>query len=73
MRMRGSVTLEAGSPDRAEALARALEPDSAGYLDVAVEGGTVVLEAEADTVQGLRRTLDDALAGVQAAELDLDG
>lgn len=62
------LVVETASPRDAEIVAQALSPDSEGYLEVAVDGGKLVLSAKADSVMGLVRTLDDALASVAAAE-----
>lgn len=61
------LVVQAESPREAGILAEALAPDSEGYLDVAVDGDELVLSARADSVMGLVRTLDDALASVEAA------
>lgn len=55
-------------PRRAEIFADALTPDSEGFLDVAVDGEDLVLSVEAGSVMGLVRTLDDALASIEAVE-----
>lgn len=62
------LVVETDGPRRAEILADALTPDSEGYLEVAVDGEDLVLSVEAGSVMGLVRTLDDALASIEAVE-----
>lgn len=62
------LVVETGSERQAEICAEALSPDSAGYLDIAVDGEKLVLSARAETVMGLVRTLDDALSAIEAVE-----
>ena len=54
--------------EMAQALARALAPDNAGFVRCRVEGRKLTLEAEASSVGELQRSLDDALACLSAAE-----
>lgn len=70
---KATVTINLGTKREAEALAAALKPDSGGFLTVKVAGSMVTLQCTADSAMGLLRTLDDALAGVQAAGLGGDG
>lgn len=69
---KATVTINLGTRKEAEALAKALRPDAEGFLDVKVTGSMVTLQCASDSVLGLLRTLDDALAGVQAAGLGGD-
>lgn len=66
---KATVTVNLATRQEAEALARALSPDSEGHLEVRVSGSLVTLHARSETVMGLVRTLDDALAAVQAADV----
>lgn len=56
------------SPLEAQHAGRALAPDNAGHIAWRVEGAVLVLEAEAATVMGLVRTVDDALGCLRALE-----
>lgn len=71
MSAKATVTIALGAEREAKALAQALAADAEGFLEVHVAGPTLTLKAGADTVMGLLRTLDDALAGVQAADIRL--
>lgn len=73
MTAKATVTITLGSRREAEALARALKPDSGDFLTVRVAGSMLTLQCRADSVMGLLRTLDDALAGVQAADVHRGG
>jgi hypothetical protein len=56
------------SSEEAQALLRALEPDQEGFVQARVEGDLLVLEVRSSSVPELRRTLEDTLACLSAAE-----
>ena len=64
---RAEVRIACASSTEAHTLLAALAPDDGGHLRSRVEGEALVLDAEADTMMGLLRTLDDALACLRAA------
>ncbi|HXQ49277.1 MAG TPA: KEOPS complex subunit Pcc1 [Thermoplasmata archaeon] len=55
-------------PASAERLRRALVADSPAFVQLEVEGATLVLRTTATTARRARATLEDLLACVQAAE-----
>lgn len=61
-----SLRVRFGSRAEAERAGRALEPDNEGHVAWAVDGGDLVLEASAETVLGLVRTVDDLLGCLRA-------
>ncbi len=65
-----SVRLERSFPSEAiaERIVRALAVDDPGTFRVEREGRRVVLEVSGPTAGAVRRTVDDLLAGVLAAE-----
>lgn len=66
-----TASLRVRFPTRAEAerAGRALEPDHDGHVAWLVEGDDLVLEASADSVLGLVRTVDDLLGCLRATGL----
>lgn len=64
-----SLRVRFASRAEAERAGRSIEPDNAGHVAWAVDGGDLVLEASADTVLGLVRTVDDVLGCLRAAGL----
>ena len=66
MSQKGTLKITFPSPAEARTSQAALEPDNAGHLRSRVEGAVLVLEAEADSMMGLLRTLDDALGCLRA-------
>jgi hypothetical protein len=66
--MRAELHREYARPEEALALARSLTPDDAGYVRSTARGSTLHLSVEARSVGELRRTLEDALACLSAAE-----
>ncbi|MEK6975029.1 MAG: KEOPS complex subunit Pcc1 [Candidatus Thermoplasmatota archaeon] len=65
-----TASLRIRFPSRTEAdrAGRALEPDNAGHVAWMVEGSDLVLEASADSVLGLVRTVDDVLGCLRVLE-----
>lgn len=63
-----TASLRVRFPSRAEAerAGRALAPDNQGQVAWLVEGDELVLEASADTILGLVRTVDDLLGCIRA-------
>ncbi len=66
--MRAELRREYRSAGEAVALARALTPDDEAYVRSEARGPTLLLSVEAKTVGELRRTLEDALSCLSAAE-----
>ena len=66
--MRAELRREYRSAGEALALARALRPDDGGYVTSEARGPTLLLSVEAKSVGELRRTLEDTLACLSAAE-----
>lgn len=64
-----SLRVRFASRTEAERAGRALEPDNQGHVAWMVEGNELVLEASADTVLGLVRTVDDLLGCLRATGL----
>lgn len=56
------------SEAEATALLRALEPDHEGFVHATTEGSVLRLDVQAKSVSELRRTLEDTLACLSAAE-----
>jgi hypothetical protein len=65
---RASLRRTYESEEMVEALVRALGPDNSGFVHCLASGKELRLEAEAKSVGELRRSLDDALACLSAAE-----
>lgn len=63
-----TLRIELDDPAEAQAVAAALSADAEGFATVDAEGAAVVVEAEADEVLGLLRTLDDVVRSASAAE-----
>lgn len=70
--MKHTASLRVRFPSRTEAdrAGRALAPDNGGHVAWMVDGNDLVLEASADTILGLVRTVDDLLGCLRAAGLD---
>lgn len=66
----GRAAIELGTAADALAKARALAPDNDGLMQARANGNVIRIEARADSVLGLLRTLDDALACLRAAGVD---
>lgn len=64
-----SLRIRFASPQEAQRAGRSLAPDNAGQVAWAAEGADLVLEASADTVLGLVRTMDDLLGCLRATGL----
>lgn len=62
-----SLRIRFASRTEADRAGRSLAPDNAGHVAWAVDGGDLVLEASADSVLGLVRTVDDLLGCLRAA------
>jgi hypothetical protein len=56
------------SHEEAEALLRSLAPDNEGFVRARTEGALLFLDVQAKGVPELRRTLEDTLACLSAAE-----
>ena len=68
MTVRCTFTLEYDTPREAQAIAAALQPDSQGYLDIEVDGSTVMAIAQAKTVPSMLHTINDFLSCLSVAE-----
>ena len=64
-----SLRLRFPSHVEADRAGRALAPDNAGHVAWVVDGSDLVLEASADSVLGLVRTVDDVLGCLRATGL----
>jgi hypothetical protein len=66
-----TASLRIRFPSRVDAdrAGRALAPDNAGHVAWVVDGSDLVLEASADSVLGLVRTVDDVLGCLRATGL----
>lgn len=64
-----TVRLRLGA-EAARTAQASLAPDNEGFLDSRVEGDDLVLTAEADSLMGLLRSLDDALGCLRATGLE---
>ncbi len=63
-----TFTLEYDSAAEARAIAASLEPDSQGYLDIEVNGSTVIAVTRAKTVPSMLHTINDFLSCLSVAE-----
>lgn len=63
-----SLRIRFASRTEAERAGRALDPDNDGHLAWLVEGNDLVLEASAQTLLGLLRTVDDVLGCLRSLE-----
>jgi len=68
-----SLELEFKSGEEAEKVYRSVELDNDGYLEMRVEGRTVVAVISADSLRSLLHTLDDLLSCVSVAEKIVSG
>ncbi|MDX1534888.1 MAG: KEOPS complex subunit Pcc1 [Thermoplasmata archaeon] len=59
-------------PEVAEKILKAVEQENAPFVTAWVEGGTLISEAEARSLESLMRTLEDYLANLAVAEKVLD-
>ncbi len=62
-----TIRIHCGSAAEARTLQAALAPDDPGHVRSRMEGAILVLEADADSMMGLLRSLDDALGCLRAA------
>lgn len=65
-----SVRITFPDPESAEQARQSLEPDNEGHVEATVDGADLVLSAEADSIMGLLRTLDDALGCLRATGVE---
>ena len=63
-----TLTRDCASEAMATALRAAISPDNGLYAEVTQEGGRLTITVHARTLGELRRTLDDLLACMGAAE-----
>ena len=63
-----SFKLEYETPEEAQAIAAALQPDSQGYLELEVDGSTVTAVAQAKKVSSMLHTINDFLSCLSVAE-----
>jgi hypothetical protein len=68
--MKISCTLEFhyDSEEEAQAVARAVEVDNEGFVNMVVEGKQIKSTAESESISSLIHTLDDFLSCVSVAE-----
>ena len=73
--MKISCTLEFDydSEDEAQAVAKAVEVDNEGFVNMIVEGKRIISTAESESISSLIHTLDDFLACVSVAERVVNG
>ena len=73
--MKISCTLEFDydSEEQAQAVAKAVEVDNEGFVDMIVEGKKIKSTAESDSIPSLIHTLDDFLSCVSVAERVVNG
>ena len=64
---RARVETEFGTPETAQQVAAALEPDNTPEMDTQVEGVAVVTEIVRETTGGLQATVDDYVVNLQVA------
>ncbi len=62
------LTSEYESPEIAEAVAAALDPENEEYVKMEVRGKTIYFKMEADSAGSLRNTADDLLSCLKIAE-----
>jgi len=62
------LTSEYDSPEIAEAVAAALDPDNGEYVEMEVREKTIYFKMEAKSAGSLRNTADDLLACLKIAE-----
>lgn len=65
--MRARIVLSLASAAEASTLAAALGPDNGAHATARAKGSELVIEAEADTIPGLLRTVDDVLGCLRGA------
>ncbi|MFA5944269.1 MAG: hypothetical protein WC876_07380 [Candidatus Thermoplasmatota archaeon] len=70
-RARAVLRLTCRDSGEADRLRRSLAADDAGHARLRVDGGVLVIEAEASSALGVLRTVDDVLGCLRAAEPDL--
>ena len=68
MPVRCALVLEFANPEEAEKVNRSVELDNLDYLRTRLEGGNIVAEIEAKSLNSLLHTLDDFLACTNVAE-----
>lgn len=56
------------SPEIAEAVAAALDPENEGFVEMEVRGKTIYFKMEAESAGSLRNTADDLLSCLKIAE-----
>jgi tRNA threonylcarbamoyladenosine modification (KEOPS) complex Pcc1 subunit len=61
------------SEDEAQAVARAVEVDNEGFVNMVVEGKRITSTAESESISSLLHTLDDFLSCVSVAERVVNG
>lgn len=62
------LILQFASPREAERVARALEPDNAGFMETVLRGRTIEVRTSASSISSMLHTLDDYLACLGIAE-----
>jgi tRNA threonylcarbamoyladenosine modification (KEOPS) complex Pcc1 subunit len=68
MTVRCKIELELKDEEAAKAVLRSIELDNGPYASAEVNGGTLVITAEAKSMPSMLHTLDDLLACVKVAE-----
>ncbi len=63
-----SLRLEFSSSDEAENVHRSVELDNQGFVATKLEGGAILAEIEASSLNSLLHTLDDFLSCISVAE-----
>ncbi len=63
-----TLEFEYESEEQAIAIAKAVEADNEGFVDMRIEGCKLVSNIEADTIASLLHTIDDFLVCVSTAE-----
>lgn len=71
--MKAICTLETNLSNEKTAsdIAKALELDNGGYIEIWIDGSTIHARAEADDIMSLRNTVDDYLACLMVAQKSL--
>jgi tRNA threonylcarbamoyladenosine modification (KEOPS) complex Pcc1 subunit len=68
MKVTCEIELGFESAEMAMTVARALSIENQGYVSQTLNGSRILARIEADTVRGLRSTIDDYLACARVAE-----
>lgn len=64
---KAAIEIDCGSPENAEAVQAALNPDNGGFVSTETRGATLLCTVPDAPMASMVRTVDDLLAAVTAA------